>query len=175
MFVDEKERRWRWWCCWCYIIRMMFSISTLLIHHPLCYGHTRCARAHLDIHTQTHTAEDKSVVRNVTNLRKRWGPTTPTTPATATPEKNDNEKNRPKRNEKWRWSEMMTAIKLRVSRMDCSRIMSARESLVYFWGLGPYQVWYYNTSKCLWIHIYMNMIQWMNEWMDECVSTYIFM
>lgn len=49
---------------------------------------------------------------------------------------------------------MMTAIKLRVSRMDCSRVMSSRESLVYFWGRGPYQVWYYT---------YINMIQQMNE------------
>lgn len=60
---------------------------------------------------------------------------------------------------------MMTAIKLRVSRMDCSRVMS--ESLVYFWGLGPYQVWYYNTSKCYLTLYYINVIQQMNG----CVYT----
>lgn len=37
--------------------------------------------------------------------------------------------NVPKPNEKWRWTEMMIAIKLDVIRMDCSRIMNARASL----------------------------------------------
>lgn len=155
----------------------------LMLHHscdvqqsPLCSSIIHFVTAIHDVHERTwmnvytHTTEDKSVVRNVTNLRKRWKPTITTlTNNNNDDEKNDNEKNRPKRNEKWRWSEMMTAIKLRVSRMDCSRIMSARESLVYFWGLGPYQVWYYNTSKCLCIY----MIQWTKEWMNVYIHFYV--
>lgn len=99
------------WCLWCWFVDVgggRYAMMVLLmLHHSydvrqspvrpsIIHFATRCARAH------THAAEDKSVVRNVTNFQKRWE--SPTTIRTRTPttgeRKNDNEKNRPK--QKWK-------------------------------------------------------------------------